>query len=141
MPGPSRPNSVAVPWTWPGRAAPSAMLRRRWGSLSRVCIGGGIATWWTWGLKPGTTGQDSAELAAAQARIRDLEEEVKILRKAAAAVEAVVRPKDRYRLVAELKAEGVRTGRACYALGVSRSGYYAWAGRAFPGLINDLVRR
>jgi putative transposase len=50
---------------------------------------------------------------------------VKILRKAAAAVEAVVRPKDRYRLVAELHAEGVRTGRACHALGVSRPGYYA----------------
>jgi len=31
-----------------------------------------------------------AELAAAQVRIRDLEEEVKILRKAAAAVEQVV---------------------------------------------------
>ena len=42
------------------------------------------------GLKPGTTAAESAELAAAQARIRDLEEEVKILRKAAAAVEAVV---------------------------------------------------
>ena len=82
------------------------------------------------GLKPGTTGQESAELAAARARIGDLEEEVKILRKAAAAVEAVVRPKDRYRLVAELHAEGVWTGRACHALGVSRSGYYAWAGRA-----------
>jgi putative transposase len=63
-------------------------------------------------------------------RIRDLEEQVKILRKAAAAVEAVVPPKDRYRLVAELHAEGVRTGRPCHALGVSRSGYYAWAGRA-----------
>ena len=56
--------------------------------------------------------------------------EVKIPRKAATAVEAVVRPKDRYRLVAEPHAEGVRTGRACHALGVSRSGYYAWAGRA-----------
>jgi putative transposase len=67
---------------------------------------------------------------AARERIRDLEEEVKILRKAAAAVEAVVRPKDCYRLVAELHAEGVRTGRACHALAVSRSGYYAWAARA-----------
>ena len=82
------------------------------------------------GLKPGATAQESADLVAARERIRDLEEEVKILRKAAAAVEAVVRPKDRYRLVAGLHAEGVRTGRACHALGVSRSGYYAWAGRA-----------
>lgn len=42
------------------------------------------------GLKAGTTAQESAELAAARTRIRELEEEVKILRKAAAAVEAVV---------------------------------------------------
>jgi putative transposase len=82
------------------------------------------------GLKPGTTAQESAELAAARTRIRELEEEVKILRKAAAAVEAVVPPKERYRLVAELRAEGVRVGRSCHALGVSRSGYYDWAGRA-----------
>ena len=45
------------------------------------------------GLKPGATAQESAELVAARARIRDLEEQVKILRKAAAAVEAVVRQK------------------------------------------------
>lgn len=64
------------------------------------------------GLKPGTTEQESAELAAARTRIRELEEEVKILRKAAAAVEAVVPPKDRYRLVAELHSDGVRIGRA-----------------------------
>ena len=82
------------------------------------------------GLKPGTTARESAELAAARARIRDLEEEVKILRKAAAAVEAVVPPKDRYRLVAGLRAEGVRIGRSCHALGISRSGYYDWASRA-----------
>jgi transposase-like protein len=42
------------------------------------------------GLKSGPTALESAELVAAHARIRDLEEEVKILRKAAAAVEAVV---------------------------------------------------
>jgi putative transposase len=82
------------------------------------------------GVKPGVTAQEGAELAAARQRIRDLEEEVKILRKAAAAVEAVVPPKDRYRLVAELRADGVRIGRACHALGVSQSGYYAWAARA-----------
>ena len=64
------------------------------------------------GLKPGTTAEEGAGLAAARRRIRDLEEEVKILRKAAAAVEAVVPPKDRYRLVAELHSDGVRIGRA-----------------------------
>ena len=45
------------------------------------------------GLKPGTTAEESAGLATARRRIRDLEEEVKILRKAAAAEEAVVPPK------------------------------------------------
>jgi|SRR5215469_268620 len=82
------------------------------------------------GLRPGTTAAEGAELAAARQRIRDLEEEVKILRKAAAAVEAVVPPKERYRLVAELRGDGVQIRRCCHTLGVSRSGYYAWAARA-----------
>jgi len=33
------------------------------------------------GLRPGATAQEGAELAAARQRVRDLEEEVKILRK------------------------------------------------------------
>jgi putative transposase len=82
------------------------------------------------GLKPGTNSQESAALAAACQRIRDLEDEIKILRKAAAAAEAVVPPKDRYRLVAELHREGVQIRRSCRALAVSRSGYYAWASQA-----------
>ena len=65
-------------------------------------------------------------LREANRKIRDLEEEIRILRKAAEAVEEVVRPKERYRLVAELAADGVRIHRACDALGVSRSGFYAW---------------
>src|SRR3954447_5184724 len=60
------------------------------------------------GIKPGVTATENKELAEAQRRIRDLEEEVKILRKATAAVEEVVPPKVRYRLVAELHADGVR---------------------------------
>jgi putative transposase len=79
------------------------------------------------GLKPVS---ESAELAAARRKIRDLEEENKILRKAAVAVEQVVPPKDRYRLVAELHGDGVRVRQACYALGVSASGYYEWKTRA-----------
>ena len=39
------------------------------------------------GLEPGTSQAESAELVAARQKIRDLEEENKILRKAAAAVE------------------------------------------------------
>jgi transposase InsO family protein len=82
------------------------------------------------GLEPGTSRAESAELVAARQKIRDLEEENKILRKAAAAVEEVVPPKDRYRLVAELHGDGVRVRQACCALGVSTSGYYAWKTRA-----------
>lgn len=82
------------------------------------------------GLKPGPTSSDSAELAAAHRRIRELEDEVKILRKTAAKVEDVMRPKARFQLVRELAAERVDVGRACRELAVSRSGFYEWRSRA-----------
>jgi putative transposase len=56
---------------------------------------------------------ESAALTAARTRIAEVETEVKILRKAAAAVEQVVPPKARFALVAELAAEGPpRRGRS-----------------------------
>jgi transposase-like protein len=77
------------------------------------------------GLKSPTSEQiESAALKAARERIVELENEVKILRKAAAAVEEVVPPKGRFALVAELADEGVPVKQACIALGVSRSGFY-----------------
>ncbi|WP_345428976.1 IS3 family transposase, partial [Pseudonocardia xishanensis] len=77
------------------------------------------------GLKTPTPEQvESAALTAAKARIAELETEVKILRKAAAAVEKVVPPKARFALVAELAAEGVPVKQACLSLGVSRAGFY-----------------
>jgi putative transposase len=82
------------------------------------------------GLKVGTSSSESTELAEAHRRIRELEEENKILRKAAAAVEKVVPPKDRFQLVAELADEGVGVKRACFELGVSRAGFYEWRHRA-----------
>lgn len=82
------------------------------------------------GLRPSSGRAPSAELAAANRRIRELEEENKILRKAATAVEQVVPPKDRFRLVGELHADGVRVRKACLALGVSTSGFYEWKSRA-----------
>lgn len=81
------------------------------------------------GLEPGTSQAEFAGLVAARQKIRDLEEENKILRKAAAAVREVVPPKDRYRLVAELRADGVRVRQACYVLDVPTSGYYDWKAR------------
>ncbi|MFS0792874.1 transposase [Microbacterium sp. 1P10AE] len=82
------------------------------------------------GMKPAIGHAPSAELAAANRRIRELEEENKILRKAVAAVEQVVLPKDRFRLVDELHPDGVRIRKACCALGVSTSEYYDWRSRA-----------
>ncbi len=72
---------------------------------------------------------ESAALTAARARIAELETEVKILRKAAAAVEQVVPPKARFALVAELAAQGVPVKQACVSLGVSRAGFYEARGR------------
>jgi hypothetical protein len=83
------------------------------------------------GLKSPTPQQvESAALAAARARIAELETEVKILRKAASAVEQVVPPKARSALVAELAAEGVPVKQACLSLGVSRSSFYEARSRA-----------
>ncbi|WP_052711064.1 IS3 family transposase [Pseudofrankia sp. DC12] len=66
---------------------------------------------------------ESTALRAEAERIVELENEMKILRKAAA-VERVVPPKARFALVAELAAEGVPVKQACLILGVSRSGFY-----------------
>ena len=58
---------------------------------------------------------ESEELAGARARIKDLEDEVKILRKAAA-VEQVVPPRDRFRLVAELAEQAPRSSDPAHSL-------------------------
>ncbi|WP_240899162.1 hypothetical protein [Kineococcus indalonis] len=74
------------------------------------------------GQADGAGSQASAEPTGAKKRIRDLEEEAEILRGAAAAVGEVVPAGVRFRLVAQLRVDGVRIGRSCHALGVSRSG-------------------
>jgi putative transposase len=78
------------------------------------------------GPKRGTASTESAAPGEARRRIRELEEEVEILRAAASAVEKVVPPEVRYQLVAELVDGGVRARRVCLELGVSRSGFYDW---------------
>ena len=82
------------------------------------------------GLKDPSRAVESKALAAARRRIEELEQEVTILRRAAAAVEEVVPPKRRFELVAELADDGIQVRRACLLLGVSRSGFYEWRGRA-----------
>ncbi|WP_344242597.1 hypothetical protein [Actinocorallia libanotica] len=75
-----------------------------------------------WGLRaPSPAAVESAALARAQARIAELENEVKILRKAAAAVEQVMPQKSGSALVAELAGEGVPVKQGCLALGASKS--------------------
>lgn len=81
------------------------------------------------GLASGLSDADRSVLVVAKQRIRDLEDEVKRLHKAAAAVEEVVPQKDRLRLVAELAAEGVRVHKARYVSNVSRSRFYDWQAR------------
>ena len=67
------------------------------------------ATIYTWrkqdeidsGARPGLSSPQAAELAAARRRIRELEEEVLILNKAAERWKPVVPPKDRFALIGE----------------------------------------
>lgn len=81
-------------------------------------------------LKPDPASSESAALGDAQRPIRELEDDVKILRAAASAVEKVVPPQDRYQLVADLVDDGVHARRACQELGVLRSGLHDWRSRA-----------
>jgi putative transposase len=82
------------------------------------------------GLRPGVGTEQSGELAAARRRIRELEEQVAILQQAADTWREVVRPKDRFALIADLAAKGLSVQRATSVLGVTDSGYYAWRVRA-----------
>ncbi len=84
-----RRSSGSERWTWPARAAPCR--GRETARIAESCL-------YRWrqldlidrGLEPGTGRAESAELVAAWQKIRDLEEENKILHKAAAAVREVV---------------------------------------------------
>ncbi len=95
------------------------------------------ATIYTWrkqdeidsGARPGLSSPQAAELAAARRRIRELEEEVLILNKAAERWKPVVPPKDRFALIGELASQGVSIERASRLLEVSAAGYFAWRGR------------
>jgi transposase InsO family protein/transposase-like protein len=81
------------------------------------------------GLRPGRSTAESAELAAARRRIRELEAEVEILRRASAALEEVVRPKHKFPVIAGLAADGISIEAACRVLQVSGAGFYEWRKR------------
>ncbi|WUW26506.1 IS3 family transposase [Streptomyces sp. NBC_01463] len=91
-------------------------------------------TLWKWmrradiddGVKPGTTGQESVELREARRRIKLLEQENEVLRRAAAYLSQANLPKRIYPLVKELAAGGVPVTVTCRVLKLARQPYYRW---------------
>ncbi|MGW6422697.1 IS3 family transposase [Nocardia sp. NPDC055053] len=78
------------------------------------------------GNKPGTTRSESAELRDARRRIRLLEQENEVLRRAAAYLSQAQIPKKLYPLVKELAAEGIPVAVTCRVLQLARQPYYRW---------------
>ncbi|WP_443065222.1 IS3 family transposase [Streptomyces sp. NBC_00536] len=94
-------------------------------------------TLWKWmrradiddGAKPGTTSQESAELREARRRIKLLEQENEVLRRAAAYLSQANLPKRIYPLVKELAVDGVPVTVTCRVLKLARAPYYRWLER------------
>jgi hypothetical protein len=61
-------------------------------------------------VTPGTSTGERGELAAARRRIRELETELALVKKAAALFEEGVRPKAKYPVIAELAEQGCSRG-------------------------------
>ncbi|MEU4097632.1 IS3 family transposase [Streptomyces sp. NPDC026673] len=91
-------------------------------------------TLWKWmrradiddGAKPGMTSRESAELREARRRIKLLEQENEVLRRAAAYLSQAHLPKRIYPLVKELAADGVPVTVTCRVLKLARQPYYRW---------------
>ncbi|MBO0517205.1 IS3 family transposase [Streptomyces beijiangensis] len=91
-------------------------------------------TLWKWmrradvddGTKPGTSSQESAELREARRRIKLLEQENEVLRRAAAYLSQANLPKRIYPLVKELAVDGVPVAVTCRVLKLARQPYYRW---------------
>jgi putative transposase len=77
------------------------------------------------GIEPGLTSAERAGLAAARRRIRELEAELAIHRKAAELLKGTTSPKRRFAAVEVIAAHGLPVPLACRVLNVSESGYYA----------------
>jgi transposase InsO family protein/transposase-like protein len=82
------------------------------------------------GQRPGVPTVQAAELVAAKRRIRELEAENEILRRASVALREAVPPKAKFGLVADLAVHGFEIKQACRVLGVSAAGFYEWRHRA-----------
>ncbi|MGJ3225864.1 IS3 family transposase [Micromonospora aurantiaca (nom. illeg.)] len=81
------------------------------------------------GAVPGTTGTESAELREARKRIRLLEQENEVLRRAAAYLSRRICRERLYPLVSELAADGVPVAVTCRVLKIARQPYYRWRAR------------
>ncbi|MFY1615771.1 IS3 family transposase [Micromonospora sp. WMMD736] len=89
------------------------------------------------GATPGTSSSESAELREARKRIRLLEQENEVLRRAAAYLSQAHLPKRLYPLVSELAADGIPVAVTCRVLNIARQPYYRW--RAHRVTDADLV--
>ncbi|MBF6169789.1 IS3 family transposase [Streptomyces gardneri] len=78
------------------------------------------------GTKPGTSTSESAELRAAKRRIRLLEQENEVLKRAAAYFAQANLPKMIYPLVRELAEDGIPVTVTCRVLKLARQPYYRW---------------
>ncbi|MFB6514201.1 IS3 family transposase [Streptomyces virginiae] len=91
-------------------------------------------TLWKWmrradiddGSKPGISSQESAELREARRRIKLLEQENEVLRRAAAYLAGALAGKRIYPLVKELAGDGVPVTVTCRVLKLARQPYYRW---------------
>ncbi|MFI5490894.1 IS3 family transposase [Micromonospora echinaurantiaca] len=81
------------------------------------------------GATPGTSSTESAELREARKRIRLLEQENEVLRRAAAYLSQAHLPKRLYPLVSELAADGIPVAVTCRVLQIARQPYYRWLAR------------
>ncbi|MGP5695092.1 IS3 family transposase [Brachybacterium alimentarium] len=78
------------------------------------------------GNRPGKTREDSTELRDARKRIRLLEQENEVLRRAAAYLSQANLPKKLHPLVSELAADGIPVAVSLRVLKLSRQPYYRW---------------
>ncbi|WP_126349492.1 IS3 family transposase [Kocuria rosea] len=78
------------------------------------------------GLKPGAPAAENVELREAKKRIRLLEQENEVLRRAAAYLSQANLPKMMYPLVRELAADGIPVAVTCRVLKIARQPYYRW---------------
>ncbi|WP_184830570.1 IS3 family transposase [Allocatelliglobosispora scoriae] len=78
------------------------------------------------GTRPGVSSTESAELREARKRIRLLEQENEVLRRAAAYLSQAHLPKRIYPLVKDLAADGIPVAVTCRVLKISRQHYYRW---------------